>query len=358
MPRHSSNPPAQRPSTAPLPRHSSNPPGRGQPPPAFGAESFDNAAASFPDPRDLPQTFQGGAQRPEPPSLKRETPSQGFDAFGAIDDLPSIHSTSGVTASLSPFDQPSPLGPDHPLPRAPHPSTMQSPHMVPPPPQPQPRRDPDPRSVAPPLPPPPTARISQRPPPQAPPHQPIGAQRAAPFGNYFGQPIQPSPFDVLPPAVGGYSMPPGAQAGTGAPILVDVTPRALVVETVGGYCDTVIPRNAKIPCERTRQFTTGSDFQTVVRVRVAQGEHAQFLHDTYLGEVELSGIRRARRGEVQIGVTFELDADGSLRVRATDMDTGQEAVATLQLVGLATDEPSIISMIDRMARQPINKDFS
>jgi molecular chaperone DnaK len=134
---------------------------------------------------------------------------------------------------------------------------------------------------------------------------------------------------------------------------VDVTPRALVVEVVGGYCDTIIPRNAKIPCERTRQFATGSDYQTVVRVRVAQGEHQQFMQNTYLGEVELSGLRPATRGEVSIGVTFELDADGSLRVRATDVATRQEAVATLQLVGLATDESSLVQMIDRMAQQQI-----
>jgi molecular chaperone DnaK len=159
----------------------------------------------------------------------------------------------------------------------------------------------------------------------------------------------PGPLDILPPAVGGFTVAPQG----GAPVLVDVTPRALVVEVVGGYCDTIIPRNAKIPCERTRQFTTGSDYQTVVRVRVAQGEHAQFMQNTYLGEVELSGLRPATRGEVQIGVTFELDADGSLRVRATDVATRQEAVATLQLVGLATDESSIVQMIDRMAQQQI-----
>jgi molecular chaperone DnaK len=158
-----------------------------------------------------------------------------------------------------------------------------------------------------------------------------------------------APLEMLPAAVGGFSVPPQAHA----PVLVDVTPRALVVEVVGGYCDTIIARNAKIPCERTRQFTTGTDYQTVVRVRVAQGEHAQFMQNTYLGEVELSGIRPATRGEVQIGVTFELDADGSLRVRAKDVATGQEAIATLQLVGLASDESSIVMMIDRMAQQQI-----
>jgi molecular chaperone DnaK len=133
----------------------------------------------------------------------------------------------------------------------------------------------------------------------------------------------------------------------GAPVLVDVTPRALVVETAGGYCDTIIPRNAKIPCERTRKFSTGRDMQTIVHVRVAQGEHPHFMENMYLGEVELSGIRPAPRGEVTVAVTFELDADGTLRVRATDVTTGREATASLQLIGIG-DEQSIIDSIHKI----------
>jgi molecular chaperone DnaK len=133
------------------------------------------------------------------------------------------------------------------------------------------------------------------------------------------------------------------------PVLIDVTPRALVVETVGGFCDVIIPRNAKIPCERTRAFSTARDQQTTVRVRVAQGEETQFGANTYLGEVELSGLRVALRGEVSVAVTFELDADGTLRVRALDPATGREAAATLQLVGLAQRESEIMRMIDRVA---------
>jgi molecular chaperone DnaK len=135
-------------------------------------------------------------------------------------------------------------------------------------------------------------------------------------------------------------------------VLVDVTPRALVVETAGGYTDTIIPRNAKIPCERTRRFATGRDMQTTVRVRVAQGEHAFFPQNTYLGEVELSGLRPAPRGEVVVAVTFEVDADGTMRVRARDVQSGLEARATLQLVGVA-DESSVVMMINRFAQQPV-----
>jgi molecular chaperone DnaK len=137
-----------------------------------------------------------------------------------------------------------------------------------------------------------------------------------------------------------------------APVLVDVTPRALVVETAGGYCDTIIPRNAKIPCERTRKFSTGRDMQTIVHVRVAQGEHPHFMENMYLGEVELSGIRPAARGEVTVAVTFELDADGTLRVRATDITTGKEASANLQLIGIG-DEQSIIDSIHKIGEHVI-----
>jgi molecular chaperone DnaK len=120
-----------------------------------------------------------------------------------------------------------------------------------------------------------------------------------------------------------------------APVLVDVTPRALVVETVGGWCDVVVQRNAKIPCERTRAFTTSSDMQTVVRVRVAQGEDALFERNTFLGQVELVGLRAAPRGEVTIRARFEVDESGTLKVFATDVQTGREAHALLQLIGIA-----------------------
>jgi molecular chaperone DnaK len=132
-----------------------------------------------------------------------------------------------------------------------------------------------------------------------------------------------------------------------APVLVDVTPRALVVETVGGFCDTVIPRNAKIPCEHTRVFTTGRDLQTHVHVRVAQGEAQYFKDNTCLGELELSGLRSAPRGEVAMTVTFELDANGSLQVHAIDTLSGSEARAVMKLVAVVQTEQAILDMIAR-----------
>jgi molecular chaperone DnaK len=132
------------------------------------------------------------------------------------------------------------------------------------------------------------------------------------------------------------------------PVLVDVTPHALVVETVGGWCDVVVQRNAKIPCERSRAFATSSDMQTTVRVRVAQGGDPTFDQNTYLGEVELINLRAAPRGQVTILVRFEVDESATLKVFATDSTTGRQAHATLQLVGIAGAQ-SVSSMAARNA---------
>jgi molecular chaperone DnaK len=131
-------------------------------------------------------------------------------------------------------------------------------------------------------------------------------------------------------------------------VLVDVTPLALIVETVGGWSDVIVPRNAKIPCERARAFTTSCDMQTGVRVRVAQGGDALFNKNTFLGEVELVGLTAAPRGQVTIRVRFEVDESGTLKVSATDAATGKEAQAVLQLVGIASAE-SVTNMQARHA---------
>ena len=189
------------------------------------------------------------------------------------------------------------------------------------------------------------------------------ASAPPPAQPMFGQP--PPTQTMSQPPLGGQGFfppdlaqqmpghaPSAAAMGFDAPVLVDVTPRALIVETAGGYTDTIIPRNAKIPCERTRRFATGRDMQTTVKVRVGQGEHQGFMQNTYLGEVELSGLRAAPRGEVVVAVTFEVDADSTLRVRARDVATGQEAMATLQLIGVA-DESSVVMMMNRIAGRPV-----
>jgi molecular chaperone DnaK len=132
----------------------------------------------------------------------------------------------------------------------------------------------------------------------------------------------------------GLVMPPPVTSGPkmATPLLLDVTPQSLRVETVGGLSQLVIARNSTIPLEQTRQFATAYDNQQEVRIRIAQGEQPKFSENQPLGELELSGLRPAPRGDVTIAVTFELDADGTLRVRAEDTLTGLQTTARINLL--------------------------
>jgi molecular chaperone DnaK len=127
---------------------------------------------------------------------------------------------------------------------------------------------------------------------------------------------------------------PAAHYGIAVPLLIDVTPLSLSVETVGLYCDVLIDRNTPVPCERSREFVTVQDGQQAVRVRVAQGESRIFAENLLLGELELTGLRPAPRGQLRISVTFGLDSDGMLHVRAIDLDTGRATMSELRLAGI------------------------
>jgi molecular chaperone DnaK len=133
------------------------------------------------------------------------------------------------------------------------------------------------------------------------------------------------------------------------PLLVDVTPLSLCVETVGGFRDVIITRNTPVPCEQSRSFVTAQDNQQVVLVRVGQGEEGRFADNVVLGELELSGLRPAARGEAGFVVTFTLDTDGMLEVRARDPETGNAATARLRLVGLP-DQAEVGRMAQRHLR--------
>jgi molecular chaperone DnaK len=140
---------------------------------------------------------------------------------------------------------------------------------------------------------------------------------------------------------------------TPSPLLIDVTPLSLGVETVGGFCDILIEANTPVPCDRKRSFGTASAGQTAVRVRVSQGGSGRFADNTFLGELELSGLAPAPRGETQIAVTFEIDADGILNVRARDDKTGMETAAHIQLVGAHGDPGADDAMRARQAAHPL-----
>ena len=148
----------------------------------------------------------------------------------------------------------------------------------------------------------------------------------------------------------GQGVAPSARYGVTVPLLIDVTPLSLSVETVGAYCDILIDRNTPVPCERSREFVTVHDAQQTVRVRVAQGESRIFSENTLLGELELTGLRPAPRGQLRISVTFGLDSDGMLHVRAIDLDTGRAATSELRLAGI----PSQNEIAQMSSRQLAN----
>jgi molecular chaperone DnaK len=137
------------------------------------------------------------------------------------------------------------------------------------------------------------------------------------------------------------------------PLLVDVTPISLGVEVAGGYCDFLIRANTPVPCDRKRVFRTASDGQTAVVVRVVQGESEKFSENTYLGDLELTDLPPAPRGEVEIAVTFEIDADGILNVRATDQASGRETLARINLLGAQSDASDVAAMLARQRRHDV-----
>lgn len=154
---------------------------------------------------------------------------------------------------------------------------------------------------------------------------------------------------LVPMAAGGVSMPSMAQSA----VLLDVTPRSLGVGTIGGNVDFIIERNSVIPVEQTRVFTTTADNQRYVRIQVCQGESPDFDGNTKLGEILLTGLREAPRGSVSVAVTFEINTDGLLEVRALDQDTGQEQVATMRVLGgLPQDEVDAIMARAQELRGP------
>ncbi|MFJ9376138.1 molecular chaperone DnaK [Streptomyces sp. NPDC101455] len=112
-------------------------------------------------------------------------------------------------------------------------------------------------------------------------------------------------------------------------LLLDVTPLSLGVETRGGVMTKIIERNTTIPVRRTETFSTAEDNQPAVDVVVLQGERERAADNRVLGRFQLTDIRPAPRGEAQVEVTFDVDANGILNVTARDKDTGKEQSITI-----------------------------
>jgi len=129
-------------------------------------------------------------------------------------------------------------------------------------------------------------------------------------------------------------------------LLLDVTPLTLGVETLGGVSTPLINRNTTIPTRKSEIFSTAADNQNSVEIHVLQGERPMAKDNRTLGKFHLIGIPSAPRGVPQIEVTFDIDANGILNVKATDKGTGKEQTITItSSSGLSKEE------IDRMAKE-------
>ena len=129
-------------------------------------------------------------------------------------------------------------------------------------------------------------------------------------------------------------------------LLLDVTPLSLGIETMGGVFAKVIQKNTTIPTKGQQVFSTAEDNQPAVTIKVFQGERELVQHNKLLGEFNLEGIVPARRGQPQIEVTFDIDANGIMHISAKDKGTGKENKITIKSdSGLSKDE------IERMVRE-------
>ena len=128
-------------------------------------------------------------------------------------------------------------------------------------------------------------------------------------------------------------------------LLLDVTPLSLGVETMGGIMTKMIDRNTTIPTSKTEIYSTAADNQTSVEINVLQGERELARDNKSLGKFQLSGIPAARRGVPQIEVTFDIDANGIVKVSAKDKGTGKEQSITISGSTALSDEE-----VDRMLK--------
>ena len=129
-------------------------------------------------------------------------------------------------------------------------------------------------------------------------------------------------------------------------VLLDVTPLSLGIETMGGVMTVLIPRNTTIPTSKSQRFSTAADNQPAVDVHVLPGERGMAADNKTLGNFQLGDIAPAPRGVPQIEVTFDIDANGIVNVKAKDLGTGKENKITITSNTSLTDEE-----IDKMVKE-------
>ena len=129
-------------------------------------------------------------------------------------------------------------------------------------------------------------------------------------------------------------------------VLLDVTPLSLGIETLGGVCTVLIPRNTTIPTSKSQIFSTAADNQPAVDIHILQGERPMAADNKTLGNFQLTNIAPAPRGVPQIEVTFDIDANGIVNVKAKDLGTNKEQSITItSSTNLSDDE------IDKMVKE-------
>ena len=159
--------------------------------------------------------------------------------------------------------------------------------------------------------------------------------------NYFGKEpskgVNPDEVVAVGAAIQGAIL--NKEGGVGDIVLLDVTPLTLGIETMGGVMTKLIEANTTIPCKKSEVFSTAADNQTEVTIHVLQGERPMAAQNKSIGQFNLTGIAPARRGVPQIEVTFDIDANGILKVSAKDKATGKEQAIRIEASsGLSKEE--------------------
>ena len=164
------------------------------------------------------------------------------------------------------------------------------------------------------------------------------------FGKAPSKGVNPDEVVAVGAAIQGAIL--NKEGGVGDIVLLDVTPLSMGIETLGGVMTKLIDANTTIPCKKSETFSTAADNQTEVTIHVLQGERPMANQNKSIGQFNLTGIAPARRGIPQIEVTFDIDANGILKVSAKDKATGKEQAIHIEASsGLSKEE------IERMKQE-------